>query len=338
MEPQGGADRRGDALDGSWLEDAMMHAVSVIVFNSDPVLVLRTIESTLTQSRPPDLLQVLVSGSGPDDPLAAGVNRACSAATSGTTCRVIVRADNLGFAGGHNYLADKAFAAGADWVTLLNPDLDMDPDALERYWASVEEHAEGFAIHGPHLVTRTDEGEVIDSAGIVWSRDARHFDADQGQPAVQLPDWVHSADGVSGALLTLSRDTHAKLLDGGGEFLDELFLAYREDAELGRRIRVMGGSCLIHPTPGFRHRRGARNAERTSPLQRLLGVQNRFLMRARLGPERPGSAASALIRDLTVVTAVVVRERSSLPGLRRAWSVRRFERYKGRAAAAAPRR
>lgn len=309
----------------------MRHAVTLVVFRSDLARVLDTIGSTLRQTRPPDLLHVLVSGADPEDDLARAIADLCATAPSGTVCRVTVRPDNLGFAGGHNYLADQAFASGAHWVTLLNPDLELDPSAFARYWDSVERYADVFAVHGPQLVSGRGDAEVVDSAGIVWTRDGRHFDLSQGEPSSTLPDSVVAAEGVSGALLTLSRATHARLVADGGEFLDDLFLAYREDAELGRRVQVMGGQCLIHPSRDFRHERGARNAERTSRLQRALGVQNRFLLRWRLGTHRPGATVPALGRDLLVVGAVLVWETSSRSGLRRAWAVRRFERYKGRA-------
>lgn len=309
----------------------MRHAVTVVVFGSDEKLLQRTIVSALTQSRPPDELQVLVSGGDIENRLLHTVERACSAAGPLTTCHVLARPDNLGFAGGHNYLAARAFGNGAGWVTLLNPDLELGENAFEHYWKSVEQYQHDFAIHGPQLVSGPSDRRVIDSAGIVWTRDARHFDAAQGQEVARLGDRVRDVEGVSGAVLTLSRASYARLVSDGGEFLDDMFLAFREDAELGVRVRAMGGRCLIHPSSRFRHERGARNAERTSALQRCLSVQNRFLLRSRLGAHRPGGKLLALARDLFVLLAVVWRERTSLPGLRRAWAVRRYERYKQRA-------
>lgn len=310
----------------------MKHAVSVVLFRSDPALFRRTMSTLINQSRPPDTVYVLESASqgGWVEHTPSDLWRGRS-----TTIERVRRPDNLGFAGGHNYLANRAFGEGAQFLTLLNPDMIIAPSALAEYWALVEDMHSIFAVHGAQLLhaprgSPTEVARTVDSAGVRWTWDGRHVDMMQGESADHLGDRPASVAGVSGALLTISRQTHDTLVDRSGHFLDPLFLAYREDAELGIRIRALGGVCIVHPSRGFVHVRGARNAERTSELQKLLGVQNRFLMRWKLGRLRPSKFWGAQFRDAVVLAIVCIRERRSLDGFVRAYKVRRRMKYSRR--------
>lgn len=250
----------------------------------------------------------------------------------------IRRPDNLGFAGGHNYLMQRAFSDGADWVTLVNPDIEIEPGALGRLWAVAEGWPRTLALHGVVLAAPTESerrvagarlATLVDTSGIVWNRWGRHFDRDQGCPlfpVLKLGD--RRAQGISGALMMLSVETHAMLLETSGYVFVPEFLAYREDAELGVRVSALGGECVVHAVGGFSHDRGARNGERTDELQRFLGVRNRLFMRSLLGRRRPGNRLVASVRDALVVVAALCWERSSWSAVVEAWRLRRTMRYR----------
>src|SRR6185369_13020903 len=73
---------------------------------------------------------------------------------------------NLGFAGGVNAGIRDALARGADRVLLVNSDVIVPPDCVERLERAVEKPDMGIA--GPAIVARADPGWVA-SLGISYS-------------------------------------------------------------------------------------------------------------------------------------------------------------------------
>ena len=223
---------------------------------------------------------------------------------------------------------------------MLNPDLHLEVGAVA---VLVEQFPADRAVILSPLLLQADSASLvplgtIDTAGMRWTRSGRHLDALQGQPKAVGPSRLAAVDGVSGAASMFSRRAVEVVTDGGGELYDDAFFAYREDAELAIRARRCGVEMYCVPAATGLHCRRLSGTTRAVPGRlNQLGVQNRFLMAFRYGwSGRPGATVPTLLRDVVVVVAVLTRERSSLPGLRRAWSIRRSERFKGRAVRPAP--
>lgn len=114
-----------------------------------------------------------------------------------------------------------------------------------------------------------------------------------------------------------------------GEFFDGDFFAYREDAELGLRAAMLGVTSWVVPAARACHARTLRgNARGVSPHIDRLGVRNRFLIAFKYGTRRPGGWFGAPLRDFAVLAAVMLRERSSWPGVCEAWRLRGRMRQK----------
>lgn len=242
---------------------------------------------------------------------------------------IVHRFDNLGFAAGHNFLLRRSFVGGAERCLLVNPDMKLSKQGLACLLAA----GNGLqgALVGPSLAQlgaaeMNTDPERTDSLGIAWNLQARHFDIAQGKPWVAPTGAPKTVQGVTGACLLVSKDVFSTLVTVTGHFFDELFIAYREDAELGIRASRIGIKSVVVPVAGISHVRSQRGFKRTSPLVNLLGVRNRFLIKWTLGQYRPGSRLLSLLRDIVVVVATLVVERSSIPGLLEAWKVRRFAR------------
>lgn len=308
--------------------------MSVVLYRSDMELVARLLSSLRLVDRL-EKVWILHSDCGSDrctllPELRAGADRFV----------VICRGDNLGFAGGHNFLLRQAFTAGADAVLVGNPDLVIAPTALDdlaQAAFSFESSRLCPAVHGPRLYLEdrsrvsasAPSYEIVDSDGIRWTKDRRHFDIAQG---VKADDERRSVEreGVTGAALFVTRSSYTKIVSLSGYFFDPYFVAYREDAELGLRVLEIGGTCVVHRVAGFVHARGSINGARSSPIQKLLGAQNRFLLKYRLTGSHAGrNGPRALLRDLGVLAIALLRERPSWTGIRMARRVRRAERYKG---------
>lgn len=237
------------------------------------------------------------------------------------------RFDNLGFATGHNVLLRRAFDSGAERALVLNPDVQFSREALKRL---VDQSATlPKSLLGPTLAqlnpSTPNDLKRVDSLGIDWAVSARHFDRDQGRPWFVETGPPYLVSGITGACLLVPRHAFFKIADSTGHFFDDLFIAYREDAELGVRAGRIGVSSYVLPVEGFEHIRANRGFQRTDPLINMLGVRNRFLILWTLGKHRPGTTLLKLFRDVLVVLASLTIERTSVLGLRDAWAVRRYQ-------------
>lgn len=319
MGPESGNDRKTNQ--GRALMD-----VTMVIFRPDREVLRLTIDSLGRVCGEFAKLWLLVSGSGEDREFVDGL-----VVNSKMAAQVVVRHrfDNLGFASGHNWLMDDAFASGADSVLVLNPDMCIERGSLQRLLSYADSDGQ-LALYGPslrRLEAIGDETPQVDSMGIGWSATGRHWDVRQGRPWSIVEGRSSDVAGISGACLLVSRRVYSRIVGFTGWFFDDAFLAYREDAELGIRARRVGVGCRVVETEGFSHRRAVRGYRRGQELPDLLGARNRFIMAWRLGNGRPGCIPVVLCRDLLVILAARFVERSSWPGVASAFAIRRYIRY-----------
>ncbi len=299
-----------------------------MTFHSDPALLPLTAAGIGAQTHRPWRTLVHVNDATGDEERAVEAGFAAAPDVS-----VSASHDNLGFAGGHNRALKLLFDGGAEAVLVLNPDLRLAPDALHELW-TVARSAGGRCLTGP-LLELGEEGlrptGLIDSAGIRWTRTARHLDALQGEPLSHAPAEASVVAGLTGACVLVPREAYDAVVEASGEFFDADFVAYREDAELGLRCQALGIPCLLVPAARGVHGRGLRGTSRSSSAAvNRLGVQNRFLIRFKHGHRRPGNAVLSSARDVVVLAGAALVERSSWAGVRSAWSLRPAMRAKRR--------
>jgi len=181
---------------------------------------------------------------------------------------------NSGFAKAHN---DLMRAHPAEYVLVLNPDAILEPEFIERLLSALEARPDAASATGKLL--RMD-GKTLDSAGIVMLRSQRHLDRGADAPDTGQYDKPEDVFGPSGAAaLYRVKALHDVAIDG--QFFDEDFFAYREDADLAWRCRLMGWTSIYVPSAVALHRRRV-TPERRSQLSALINyhsVKNRFLLR-----------------------------------------------------------
>lgn len=304
--------------------------VSIVGFHSDPVALGGALRSLADQTLPPERVRVHLNEASAAE--AAAVEAGLQERGLDLSVSLTWSADNRGFAAGHNRLLAEHWAAGMELVLVHNPDL-----LLHRTAVAVLADAAGrrpLALHGPLLeqadaVTLRPSGR-IDTAGIRWSWDGRHFDQLQGSPLSCAPASETRVPGISGACLAVPRSAHDRIVGVSGEFFDEAFVAYREDAELAYRAGLLGVDSYLQPAARGRHVRRQRGTVRgQDPLIDRLGVRNRFLIAEKYGRRRPGGVFGPTLRDLVVLAAVFTAERDSLAGVIQAWRLRSAMRAKG---------
>jgi hypothetical protein len=156
---------------------------------------------------------------------------------------------------------------------------------------------------------------LLDSAGIYFTPTFRHLD--RGSDLPDGPEYNKSAMvfGATAAAALYRKEMIADIsIDG--EFFDEDFFLYREDADLSWRAQLLGWRCLYVPQAVGYHVRSVFPGNRRSvpaDVNRHC-VQNRFLMRIKNAtwPLYLRHLVPVTYRDLGVLAYCLLSERSSL--------------------------
>jgi GT2 family glycosyltransferase len=293
-----------------------MVSVLIVTWNSEPYL--DACFESLEQQDCGELEVIVVDNASTDGTRAKLQDR-------GTGVQAIYNEHNEGFAAGQNQAIR---AAKGEWLLCLNPDVVASPDFISQLVAAAKAHPEAGTLCGKLLRWDTDMAQrtnIIDSTGIYFTRNMRHLDrgaeqADQGQY-----DCMQYVFGATGAAMLFHRD-FVEAVSVEGEFLDEDFFSFREDADLAWRAQVLGWKCVYTPKAVAWHVRRV-TPERRSKLPLVINwhsVKNRFLMR---GKNASGWLCWRLFfpvlwRDLMTVGYVLFRDRRLLSALGYVWEVR----------------
>ncbi len=233
--------------------------------------------------------------------------------------RIIWNNTNTGFAAAQN-LGFRA--ARGDWLLSLNPDVLLTPDFITTLVAAGERDPNVGAVCGKLLRwTPSDldqRSHVIDSTGIYFVRNLRHFDRGAEETDRGQYDRAEYVIGATGAA-ALYRRAMVDDISIGGEFFDEAFFAYREDADVAWRAQLLGWKCLYVPAAVAWHVRRV-TPERRAQLPHAINwhsIKNRFLMRAK---NISGRLYLKLLlpvtwRDLLIVGYCLLRDWSMLSAL-----------------------
>jgi len=264
-------------------------SVCVVTWNSEAEIG-PCLESLLAQSEPP--VEILVVDNASSDATMSWVE------SFGSAVRSVRHERNLGFAAAVN----RAFreTAGALFAT-VNPDVRLDPGYLRAARVALERHPRAGGVQG--VLTLPDgaragksdpdggavapaargrdapasalTGRAIDSTGIVLGRDLRARDRTR-LPRESEGDEVFA---VCAAAAVYRRAALEEVAYPGGEVFDEAFFAYKEDVDLGWRLRDFGWTSRCVPDARGEHARGWRPGarERVPPWIRVHSLKNRYL-------------------------------------------------------------
>jgi GT2 family glycosyltransferase len=200
-----------------------------------------------------------------------------------TGLKIFYNDRNTGFAAAQNQAAR---AARGTWLLSLNPDATLSSTFVAELITVGELDCRIGTVCGKLLRWDPESHEeltrVIDSTGIYFRRDLRHLDRGGEELDTGQYEKVEYVFGATGAA-ALYRRTMLDDVSVEGQYFDEQFFAYREDADLAWRAQLMGWHCLYTPKAVAWHVRRV-TPERRKHLPHEINwhsVKNRFLMRAK---------------------------------------------------------
>src|SRR5471030_2519233 len=282
-------------------------SITIVTYNSGR-FIKRCLESVLDQNYP--LKEIIVidnnSSDGTIDILEPFDDR----------CRIVYNEENIGFAAAQNQAIT---LSGAEWVLTLNPDVLLLQGFLEALVNAGNLDPRVGTVCGK-LLTMTagfdfPEEPLVDSTGIYFTPNLRHLDrgslqVDNGH--FRNYEYVFGATAAA----ALYRREMIEDISINGEFFDNDFFAYREDADVAWRAQLMGWKCLYAPyARGYHVRKVLPGNRRALPPEiNMHSVKNRFLMRIKnISPHLYWrNCFSITTRDLMVVMCCLLWEHSSL--------------------------
>jgi len=296
--------------------------VSVVITTFNSAKYLQACLESVSQQNYPAFEVVIVDNASTD--ATREILAAC-----GRTFQIIYNQENTGFAAAQNQAMR---AAKGEWLLSLNPDVLLSPDFLSQLVKAGQGDPGVGMLCGKLLRLKVEENpersSIIDSTGIYFSRNLRHFDRgseelDRGQ--YDQTEYVFGATAAA----ALYRRKMVEDVSVEGEFFDEDFFAYREDADVAWRAQLMGWRCLYEPTAVAWHVRRV-TPQRRRRLPRVINwhsVKNRFLMRIKniSLPLYARLFFPVTFRDALILTDAVLIDRYLLSGLWWIWEQRKYQ-------------
>jgi GT2 family glycosyltransferase len=212
---------------------------------------------------------------------------------------------------------NRGVAAGdGDFVVLLNNDVHLRPDCLERLVAPLE--AEPGLGSVASLMLRPGE-EVIDSVGVTVDPTLAAFARLQGMPAGRAADPIPVLTGPEGTTAAYRRAAWEQVAG-----LDEGIHAYMEIADLALRLRSAGWDTTSVPDAAGVHLGSSTFGKRSAGQRRHAGFSRGYLLR-RYGVLRGRHAPRALLTEAIVVAAdaAISRDLAALRGRISGWRAAR---------------
>jgi GT2 family glycosyltransferase len=209
-------------------------------------------------------------------------------------------ASNQGFSRAFNWGVDQT---QGDYLLSLNPDVSLRRNFILEVLEAVGQD-DRVGIVAPKLL-RAKDPAILDSTGLFIDRRRRPYDRGQGTPDRGQYDAHLHVFGACGAA-ALYRRSMLEDLVCSGEYFDEAFFAYYEDADLAWRAQSRGWHAVHAPRAVALHdrgwadtlrKRGRATKEATGP---RLALRNRYLMTVK------NDNPAHLLSDLPLILAAEV--------------------------------
>src|SRR6266481_4382575 len=230
-------------------------SVTIVTYNSGR-FIKRCLESVLAQRYPEKEVIVVDNGSsdGTVDILEQFEDR----------CQVYYNNENIGFAAAQNQAIR---LSSGEWILTLNPDVLLLPNFIQALVDAGQIDPKVGTVCGKLLTIRASfdlpDRQLVDSTGIYFTPTLRHLD--RGSQEVDNGHYLNF-EYVFGATAAAALYRRGMIEDISimGEFFDNDFFVYREDADVAWRAQLMGWKCLYVPYAKGYHVRAVTPGNRRS--------------------------------------------------------------------------
>jgi GT2 family glycosyltransferase len=183
---------------------------------------------------------------------------------TGARVRVERCDENLGFAVANNRAAA---LSKAPFIVTLNPDAFAEPDWLERLIGAARTYeAECVAS----LQLSDADPDLLDGAGDCMSIAGIGWRGGYGHPRSTAPAEPVEVFAACAAAALYRREAFEALRG-----FEARFFCYYEDVDLGFRLRLAGGRCILEPRAIVRHV-GSASSDQVSGFAEYHGARNRL--------------------------------------------------------------
>jgi GT2 family glycosyltransferase len=231
---------------------SVVSRVSVLIPTHGDVELLQRSLPTLLDDPAADV-EVIIVNNDPQQDVRAAIGEYASDRRT-----VIVE---MGFEGDFPRAVNRGIErASGDLVMLCNADLFPSPTYLSTLQEFFDRRPNAGAASGKLLRFDLERGEatgVIDSAGLILTRQRRLKARGEGEVDTGQFDTELEVFGLDGAAIVLRRSALDDIAVDG-EYLDESFVAHKEDHDLSWRIRLAGWECWYVPDAVAYHARTTR--------------------------------------------------------------------------------
>jgi GT2 family glycosyltransferase len=192
---------------------------------------------------------------------------------------VVRTEENLGFAEGNNVGMRRALELGADYVLVLNNDVEVDPGFVTPLVEEARRRPDAGALCSKILYMEPDDliwfaGATFDPRSGYNGRQIGYRERDDGRF-----ETVTETDRACGAAMLVSRE----VLEQAGLFDAELFF-YSEDVDWSLRAHRAGYRHYVVPASKLWHKVSVTSGGENSPTTLYYGVRNTTAVCERFAP------------------------------------------------------
>jgi len=158
--------------------------------------------------------------------------------------------ENTGFVGGNNLGIERAMSKGCDYIFLLNPDTEIEPNCLSEIVKVADQDKIGIVqamlLLGDERHLTNNVGNALHYLGFGF---VKHYREDASQWLTSEPLEIGYA---SGAAMLIKREVFYQEKEGTRHalsllFLDKKLFSYNEDQDLCWRVRLGGYKIMLAP-------------------------------------------------------------------------------------------
>lgn len=166
---------------------------------------------------------------------------------------------NLGFCRAHNQAIR---LTTAEYILVLNPDVILEPDWIERGVRFLDQHRDYDSFGGklrrfsysPDELKEVVPSDTLDSTGLYVYRSRHTIDRGSGEKDQGQYDHAENVFGHTGACCLFRREA-LESVRWQDEYFDEDFFAYKDDLDLAWRLQRRGWRSWYDPTAIAYHHR-----------------------------------------------------------------------------------